>query len=54
VRQQLITPKGYAEDGLPTVHTLTAKLNALGYSPKQVAKSQPQKKSPPPTPSSTK
>jgi hypothetical protein len=54
VRQQLITPKGYAEDDLPTVHTLPAKLNALGYAPKQVATSQPQKKSPPPTPSSTK
>jgi hypothetical protein len=54
VRQQLITQKGYADDALPTVQTITAKLNALGYYPKKVAKSQPQKKSPKPTPSSTK
>lgn len=46
VRQQLITHKGYADDDLPTVQTITAKLNALGYYPKKVAKSQPQKKSP--------
>jgi hypothetical protein len=46
VRQQLITHKGYADDDLPTVQTITAKLNALGDYPKQVAKSQPQKKSP--------
>jgi len=53
VRRQLITQKGYADDALPTVHTITAKLNALGYYPKKVAKSQPQKKSPKPTPSAT-
>lgn len=46
VRQQLITHKGYADDDLPTVQTITAKLNALGYYPKKVAQSQPQKKSP--------
>jgi len=46
VRQQLITHKGYADDDLPTVQTITAKLNALGYYPKKVAKSQPQKKAP--------
>jgi len=54
VRRQLITPKGYADDALPTVQTITTKLNALGYYPKKVAKSQPQKKSQTPTPSSTK
>ena len=52
VRRQLIAPKGYADDTLPTVQTITAKLNALGYYPQKVAKSQPQKKSPKPTPSS--
>jgi len=54
VRRQLIAHKGYADDALPTVQTLTTKLNALGYYPQKVAKSQPQKKSPKPTPSSTK
>ena len=44
VRRQLITHTGYADDILPTVPTITAKLNALGYYPKKVAKSQPQKK----------
>jgi len=54
VRRQLIAHKGYADDALPTVQTITTKLNALGYSPKQVAKSQPPKKSPKPMPSSTR
>ena len=54
VRRQLIAQKGYTEDALPTVQTLTTKLNALGYYPKKVAKSQPQKKSQKPTPSSTR
>ena len=31
VRRQLSAPKGYTEDALPTVQTLTSKLNALGY-----------------------
>src|SRR5215831_11030920 len=35
VRRQLITQKGYADDDLPTVQTITAKLNALGYYPKK-------------------
>jgi Rhodopirellula transposase DDE domain len=52
VRRQLIAQKSYADDTLPTVQTITAKLNALGYYPQKVAKSQPQKKSPKPTPSS--
>ena len=54
VRRQLIAQKGYTDDVLPTVQTLTTKLNALGYSPKKVAKSQPQKKSPKPMPSSSR
>ena len=52
VRRQLIAQQGYTEDALPTVQTLTTKLNALGYYPKKVAKSQPQKKSQKPTRSS--
>jgi Rhodopirellula transposase DDE domain len=52
VRRQLIVQKGYTDAPLPTVQTLTSKLNALGYYPKKVAKSQPQKTSPKPTPSS--
>jgi Rhodopirellula transposase DDE domain len=51
VRRQLIAQKGYADVALPTVQTITSKLNALGYYPKKVAKSQPQKKSQKPTPS---
>jgi DDE family transposase len=45
VRRQLIVQKGYTDDALPAVQTLTTKLNALGYYPKKVAKSQPQKNS---------
>jgi Rhodopirellula transposase DDE domain len=52
VRRQLIAQKGYTDDALPTVQTLTTTLNALGYYPKKVAKSQPQKKFQKPTPSS--
>ncbi len=54
VRRQLIVQKGYTDAALPTVPTITAKLNALGYYPKKVAKSQPQKKSQKPTPSSSR
>jgi Rhodopirellula transposase DDE domain len=54
VRRQLIAQKGYTEAELPTAETISAKLNALGYYPKKVAKSQPQKKSPKPTRSSTR
>jgi hypothetical protein len=53
VRRQLIAHKGYLDDDVPTVQTITAKLNALGYFPKKVAKSKPQKKFPKLTPSST-
>ena len=45
VRRQLIAQKGYSDAALPTVPTITTKLNDLGYYPKKVAKSQPQKKS---------
>jgi hypothetical protein len=51
VRRQLIAQKGYTDAELPTAETIGAKLNALGYYPKKVAKTRPQKKSPPPTPS---
>lgn len=51
VRRQLITTKGYTDADLPTVQTLRTKLNALGSYPQKVAKSQPPKKSPRPTPS---
>ncbi len=54
VRRHLIATKGYTGEELPTVQTLTTKLNALGYYPKKVIKSQPQKKSPRPTPSSSR
>ena len=54
VRRQLIAHKGYSAEALPTVPTITAKLNTLGYYPKKVAKSQPQKKSQKPMPSSPK
>jgi hypothetical protein len=52
VRRQLIAQHGYTDEELPCVQTIGAKLNALGYHPQTVAKSQPQKRSPPPTPSS--
>ena len=54
VRRQLIAQKGYPDDALPTVQTLTTTLHALGYYPKKVAKSQPQKKFQKPTPSSSR
>src|SRR6266567_3788468 len=43
VRRQLIAQKGYTEAELPTAETIGTKLNQLGYYPKKVAKSQPQK-----------
>ncbi len=51
VRRQLLAQKGYSEDELPTAETIATKLNELGYSPKKVAKSQPQKNGPKPMPS---
>jgi Rhodopirellula transposase DDE domain len=43
VRRQLMAQKGYTDEELPTAETIGAKLNQLGYYPKKVAKSQPQK-----------
>jgi len=54
VRHQLIAQKGYTDAELPTVQTITTKLNALGYYPQKVAKSEPKKRSQKPTPFSTK
>lgn len=51
VRRQLIAKFGYTDEQLPTAETIGTKLNELGYSPKKVAKTQPQKKSPKPMPS---
>ena len=53
VRRQLIAQKGYTDDKLPTAQTIGGKLAALGYHPRKVAKSRPQKRSPRPTPSSS-
>ena len=52
VRRQLIAQKGYTDEELPTVQTIGAKLNALGYTLRAVAKTRPQERSPRPTPSS--
>jgi hypothetical protein len=54
VRRQLIAERGYTDEDLPCVQTIGAKLNALGYHPQTVAKTQPQKRSPRPTPSSSR
>ncbi len=45
VRRQLIIQKSYSDEELPTAETIGTKLNLLGYYPKKVAKSQPQKNS---------
>jgi hypothetical protein len=44
VRRQLIGRKGYAPEQLPSIKTLTGKLNALGFRLRKVAKCRPQKK----------
>jgi hypothetical protein len=46
VRRQLMVQKGYSDDELPTAETIATKLNELGYYPKKIAKSQPQKNCP--------
>ena len=46
VRRQLVAQKGYTDEELPSAETLGTKLNQLGYYPKKVAKSQPQKNFP--------
>jgi hypothetical protein len=50
----LIAQQGYTDAELPTEETIRTKLNALGYSLKTVAKTQPQKRSPKLTPSSSR
>jgi hypothetical protein len=54
VRRQLIAQKDYTDADLPTVQTITTKLNMLGYYPQKVAKSEPKKRLPKPTRSSIK
>ena len=54
VSRQLIARKGYTDEELPTAQTIATKLNDLGYQPKKVAKSQPQKSSRRPMPSSSR
>ena len=54
VRRQLIAQHDYTPEELPTVQTITTKLHTLGYLPKKVAKSLPQKKSPKPMRSSSR
>jgi len=44
VRKQLIEFKGYTNEQLPTVQTIGAKLNDLGFRLRTVVKSRPQKK----------
>jgi hypothetical protein len=52
VRRQLIEHKGYTDEQLPSLQTITTKLNALGYRLGKVRKCLPQKKSPRRMPSS--
>jgi len=52
VRRHLIARKGYAHAELPTIQTLTTKMNGLGFRLRKVAKCRPLKKSRRPTPSS--
>lgn len=52
VRRQLIARKGYSDEELPTIQTLTTKMNVLGFRLRKVAKCRPLKKSRRPTPSS--
>jgi hypothetical protein len=52
VRRQLISRKGYTDEQLPSLQTITTKLNALGYHLGKVRKCRPQKKSPKRRPSS--
>jgi hypothetical protein len=53
VRRQLVQRKGYREDQLPTIQTITTKLNRLGFRLRKVAKCRPQKKYRKPMPSSS-
>jgi transposase len=44
VRRQLIQRKGYTDAELPSIQTIGAKLNTLGFRLRKVAKCHPQKK----------
>jgi transposase len=44
VRRQLIAHKGYTHEELPSIETITNKLNGLGFRLRKVAKCRPQKK----------
>ena len=50
VRRQLIERKGYTDEQLPSLQTITTKLNVLGFRLTRVRKCRPQKRSPRPTP----
>lgn len=50
VRRQLIERKGYTDEQLPTLQTITTKLNLLGFHLTKVAKCRPQKNFPKPMP----
>ena len=52
VRRHLIAQKGESDEECPTAETIATKLNSLGSFPQTVAKSQPQKTSRRPMPSS--
>jgi hypothetical protein len=52
VRRQLIARKGYTDEQLPSLQTITTKLNALGYHLGKVRKCLPKKKCRKRTPSS--
>jgi hypothetical protein len=52
VRRQLVARKGYTDEQLPSLQTITTKLNALGFHLGKVRKCLPQKKSLRPTRSS--
>jgi len=54
VRRQLLTYKGYTDPQLPSASTIRRKLNALGYYPSRVQKTQPKWRSPKPMPSLSK
>ncbi len=46
VRRQLIEPKGYQDEALPSVETIRRRLNEMGYTLKRVAKAKPQRRIP--------
>jgi hypothetical protein len=52
VHRRLKEDKGYTDQELPTIRTISSKLNQMGYRLKKVSKSKPKKKSRKPMPSS--